>query len=921
MSRIIRILTSIVILSTVISILGNPSNAFAKPNINTNFPDEVIQEDECVPLDIVFIIDQSQPMGEADPTGLRLQPVRWFIGLLGYEHLYTCSGNVVNRVGVVSIGGREENRVMVSGSMQEVEIDYPLSTIEPPIQGGFESWKAQLEETIWPNITDENTPKIQRDPQETYLRNIEAGISKAVMMFNNASNIPGPQRKKIIILISANNAVPCTNDMPSCFPSSSVAELENLLQKLPKSVLGFDESVGPFLYVMAFDDSLNQSSVKFDKAIGIWENFYEKNIKVGRYYQINRDIFNDTPKEMAKNLISIYKQYNRGSRLVENCPIFQMESFLDKAHFYILEMGNKIPITFSNDLDPAQVPEQEQYFSELAGGYYVFDQPKPGKWTVDANCVDSVVLWDSLIANQVEANVIDKNHEAYQKQLLQYYEVNAPTQPASDPNNPYHIQVTVKDSEGDLLSEYSGYEAELKGKVEFPGGYSQDLVFSFDNSTSSYISNPLDVHLVGDYKWSVDIFAPRSDSDKILLGHVEGTYNVKQITPISLVIQEPQQNSTYYLHNTIFNGGFNFFGQGLTLSPVPVKVKFEDYYSKENIDVNDVLLPSSSNSIEVTMKPATNNKDTETIQLSPTEDQLLTGSIGNKLSESGEQQLEVNVNSEAININKYRLINPDIQPVKISRTDDFFTNNDVCRIIIVSLFIAALCFVVWKIWQHTNPVQGTLLFFRPESDQPLYELKLGHWRRRETQFYLGYNEKEKVPTFLWDIESIKTRRADEDESLPERLAINISYIQGETKDYEIPFYDNDPLCLAKYYLESRRLEQAAEVLGAFFQSPSYKDSKEQEEGQENDQRADEVRNSTHQEVDRMLKEVEEALKEKPEAFQAALDRGNKCGLGQMLARHKIEGSRYIVAVRNLDKSSSARATGSIGRAVTEQGSN
>jgi len=135
----------------------------------------------CFPLDIVFLIDQSESMSRShggglpnDPYYLRKYAVDWVITWLG-DNVLTYCPEVVHRIAVISWGS-------------EARIDMSLTLIAPKNEDVWETRRAELKENIVLDSIGETNPLLAFEAART--------------VFNNASRLDNNRRKQVIVFVT-----------------------------------------------------------------------------------------------------------------------------------------------------------------------------------------------------------------------------------------------------------------------------------------------------------------------------------------------------------------------------------------------------------------------------------------------------------------------------------------------------------------------------------------------------------------------------------------------------------------------------------------------------------------------------------------------------------------------------------------------
>jgi len=713
------------------------------------------QDVQCVPLDLVVLVDQTIP------TDIETETVKWLVGLMGYDVLFSCP-DIQHRISVISLNAIEPQ-------------NHPLETISPQRGAGLDAWSTRRTE-----ILSALMPAI-RQPAHPSGEAYVTGIKKAFDLLSEAETIPGPERKQAVILIVSKNGSPYST--PKTY--DPVAKLNNdvIPSLLRYKRTKFSDRPAPSAWLIAqTDTTFSELAVEISKA---WGRFLDTDDEdeAGSYVTINSTF----DASLAKKLGQIYLELNPGANLREACGSYTLPPFLESAQYYILKSNadTKVNFTYSLEKDGElqkiiasrdtatqnrlSIDAKDQPgFAE----YYIFDRPVPGEWRFAMNCNQNYMLVHYNYAINLHAEALSKKNE-----LPQYYE---PGQ-VFDPQRPFYLKLNLQNFSGEVIAEPIGdnvtYQGSVKGSLTLPDASEQPLGFAYDSSMKSYVSSPpLPVHLVGIYKWNATFEATQDDGTPLKLASTKGQYEVVRVTPMSIKIEIAE--SQFSLHKNLFLNWFNLF-----VNPLQVGARLKQSDTDASLPANQISQSERTSMVEaVLIHIKTGEERRVWLKPSLTDLSLFEGEIGGDLDKPGDYLLTVSFDSAFDDIHYRFSKNKD--EITISRTDSLVSSPLSFWGFWGAVLIGCVALFGYSIYNLTAPVHsGTLAFYRigqlhpissvsmvessenaviQQHSEPFTEVSLNNLRKRVRQAKYSSVELSKISPLLFHIKTMSIKKGPRD---------------------------------------------------------------------------------------------------------------------------------------------------------------
>lgn len=709
-----NIINSFVCLTLIFFLFFNgvKNVAYAKELIA---PILIDQSDTCIPVDLVFVIDQSKDMLKDDPHGMRVETIKWLFNFLGFDRLLACPDSI-HRVALISFNNQSS-----------VQLELTSIKPEPTSVASWTDWESQYSQLIAP-VQEINT-------QVRNSESLQGALKLAANMLSDAPDIGIGQRKKAIILIIGGDGAPCSEGENCAYYLMDQAQKD--IKKQLDDSLDSDSSLWVLTYRSNNNNEDEDDGNLYNKYS--FDEFWEDKTKQyqGKFYP---NLNSKGEIAIGRAMMDIFLSLSPRSDVEDVCGTLYIDPFLDKVGFNLLlekpekdvrfqsEIGNSSEQVTGGALASSGQGAKLLYTtstgSPLKTLYYLYGYPVPGRWEVSADCNNNKALVFAQFARSKRISIVEPLEP-----LPQYEEDSR----LFDPEFPYYLKVQVEDIQGVAIREYQPYQADTVGKLIAPDGKEYELIFHYEDGL--YISNePLSVNKIGDYIVRIDLRAPFADPN--LQGqyiqnlHFEGKYTVAPITPFALQLETPTSSSHVSVHG-------NLFDHWLKPRPIDVKVRLQLRSSNDNLDSLDQILRSDpSKTIKIILYyPASQSTEEAWLEPSATDPLLFVGKVGGDVVSPGSYSLKTSFEGK-YDSEKYRLaLNPAGERVEFKRGDGLFEAPLFYYFLLFFLAIIGLWFAWQEIWKRTNIAKGYLLFIPPGQDmKPFVVLELTEQNRRRVVY-------------------------------------------------------------------------------------------------------------------------------------------------------------------------------------------
>lgn len=688
---------------------------------------------KCNPVDLVFVVDQSEEMSSLDPNNMRFDSIKWLFNFLGFDSLLNCP-SITHRVALISFS-------------DAFSVDIGLTSINPDLNSfdPWSDWAIKYDELIAPihidNANNRNSYSLQN------------ALEKATKLLIEAPTIGTDERNKAIVLIMGGGGSICADT--SCNIYDVKQEQRDLSQTLNNNMdLG-----------ISFWGVIYGTDYKYES-----QNFWENAVADKSHIFIEKG-----GVTVGRELKNIFLSLSPRSDVREVCGSLYMEPFLDKAVFNVLLDSREKDIKIQSDLGGSKTLTSSKNTngamnSSVKTLYYPYDHPEPGRWEVTADCNNNKALVVIQIAYSEKISIIEPSET-----LPQYKEEDL----YFDPENEQHLKIQVLDARGIAIKGYASYQATITGEVKTPDEEEYGLTFKYDDLKDIYISEEaLPVNENGDYEVSIDWQIPSADpslsGQYVSTIHLEDKYTVEPVTPFVLQIESPTFSSHVPVHGNLFNNL-------LEVRPIDIKVRLKLRGSDDHDD--QVLLGDPKQTIKAVLY-FPSSQSTEVIWLEPSStDPLIFVGKNKNIVSSGDYSMKVSFEGQ-YDAKKFRLAqNPAGDRTEFHRADGLLETPQFYYLLAFILAIIAIWFAWQEVWKRTNLAKGYLLFIPPGLEmKPFAVLELGEQKRRKVIY-----DKEALIAKSWLLSNLKFITVDNPNLFGGAQKINISEeVAGTEIPVEIP---------------------------------------------------------------------------------------------------------------------------------------
>ena len=606
----------------------------------------------CQPLDIIFLIDQSDSMETTDPQHRRINAVNNIIRLLLEHAALRCVG-VQHRIGVINFGS----------SIDPVEFDgQPLQAIQ--FTGDTVGLKERID-SAFINITRNISASEPLGQTRPWLA-IEAGVQ----ILNDAPAVNDDgynQRRKVLMMLSDGD--PCnptgsTTESGGCgdptwinhyFAPSAITR--SYFPGNP-SVHGFDTELGlnqamqetmPFnvrFDVLLFNsgsvrpqtiDGWQQLTTQYGGTLVKPDDIANTSLITARLSGLVNDLLFIEAQEVVCNSSFIVQPYTSSTLILSNVGENRGQIIIYDANDVLVQRIDGI--TFSQSrLNYVDLGSVERF---------LIINPAPGAWRIEGSesaCANTELTFETI-------------------QPIAQWETT-PSEVEIERSDPYFVESPDHYLEFKLLDSFSqpfqsivGYPLSVSVGISGPQGTEgilNGLKLTFEEQSINNrpgiwrSTTPLPAPMKGTYTLSIVGTAPQIDAPNVELFRLNTSYATKPPITVTMDVVAPQEGATLPLNELIS-------GQAVNL-PFTISARF--------IDANGVPVSASrlfdrvENPLVATLTFPSPSTPSEDIYLLPseTDNTLLVGSFRQNATDAttpvddeGEYQVKVSLNPDVLN--------------------------------------------------------------------------------------------------------------------------------------------------------------------------------------------------------------------------------------------------------------------------------
>lgn len=677
-------------------LIGDNGTVVQAKSLLTSSPFEQI--DSCAPVDLVFVVDQSEEMNKLDPNGMRIDAIKWMINFMGYDQILHCP-NITHRVKVIGFNNEQSE-------------DMPLESISPAMSSSepWRDWEDKYQELTSSLLTHNSGA---RD---------FSSLKKALE--NATENLPAigtGERKKVIVLIIGGGGSWCPDQYCDEYrvngPNGQERELSEMLRDADMDEFSF--------WAIVYGRDVRYSLTQF------WEETAKEH--GGILY--NRGTGNiETGKTLKEIFLNVSPRLD--SDIKEICGPFYIDPLLEKAGFNILleNAEKKVKIRTANEQLPDDILASStqgttllyktNLGSPLKELYYLYGHPEPGLWEVEVDCNNKKALVVAQFARATRISIVEPHSS-----LPQFKEDGR----WHNPDDPHYLKFQIMDAQGSAVREYQPYAAFVTGMVRMPDG-SEPYQLTFRYEDNLYISNePLPVIEEGDYKVDIHMQIPSANpdlSDQYTNIISEGIYSVAPLTPFVIQIESPTPSDHVSVHG-------NLFDHWLNVKPIEVRVRLQLKDTDDPVTSSSQMLKGDpKKAVEVILyHPSSGGEEKVWLEPSSTDPLLFVGNVGNKLISTGEYSIKASFVGQYDAEKYYPLQNPTGERLEFRRIDGPFESPFVYYLLMSILAFVVAFLAGLEVYKRTNTATGYLLFVPPGKDmKPFTVLDLSEQKKRKV-FY------------------------------------------------------------------------------------------------------------------------------------------------------------------------------------------
>lgn len=704
---------------------------------------------DCVNLDMIFIVDQSSSMSSqtqeaSDPFGNREYAVESMIDLM--------VGLAMDRLALEQCGGATFRIGVISfGSSARVDLDLNSTIIAPRNQ-------VQASE-----LRSENGIKRYVVADDLDQTNPIAALDLAYRMFRGTEEIDEGIRKKVIIFLT--DGIPVCDDCPKD-PYEGATQISNRFNKLfffdptlqsqeaclqdLREEYGDDivppEESNRCLDEYRVDEDVYEDSVYFwtvfmqPPGYSGYEGAYSRVINV--YDEMSRqhggiaiELQANSPKDVPSTLRKILSSLVGVSPTVLQCGNFAVNPYLKEMRLTVYKIDPDIRVTLSyydidgnrQELSDGQASSSnafniQDYYSFGPNEEYILQDPTPGIWQLTAdNCNGLDMYYESITVDTSGYQIVVPGI------VPQYGE-----EPFYDTRAPFYIKYEIRDNEsGSVLSppDHPRFAGEVLAVVTQPDGKQVSYSMSWDSDEQKFISDaPLQVPVVGSYALNIvgstyyhlgkpapveskyeDVFT----ESEVFFEQKDIKFEVSEVVPYGIKLISPQDKDNLgSVHGTLLQDGWNW---PLKINPIPVQAMLVDFMGGQlRVLAEDVLVDAETPLYaEIEDHPSTKvalvfNPETGTYD-------------GQILGFSGEGTYNLILTLQSDSKDGFRAVST-FTSSEFTRVDAFINRERFYQTLLGLLIALIVLRILICLISNINPVQGWLVIMDGSSELVRYSL-------------------------------------------------------------------------------------------------------------------------------------------------------------------------------------------------------
>lgn len=469
--------------------------------INNIHENALANETNCIPLDLVFVIDQSD---NTLITAEHLLDIKATLADLTNIILNYCK-NVTHRVAIVSYGTL-------------AEVNVPLSLINP-----MDDIQAQ----IIPQTLAFHLKKTKMGDANPLV-----GLRVASEILDNAPPYDSDKRKRVIIFVTG--SVPCVN----CSGASNMADYLRQFKLEISQMLPFGASLLARENCIISQGKVGEiQTVKDDLITQCYNNFQVGSLEYQTSTYIDsisfiqgqtdsvvlNDVFSEisiahagrfidlnlSKENLSKTLRNIIEQLSGVTIPPLGCNNFIVNPYLQRIHFtfYKISPETRVSLSFTDENGNRHTlmnglstnsdgfgSNVADYYSLGANESYTIDNPVPGIWQVSSDtCTGFEVFMEppqQLELSKLSLSQANKTFQYNSNDLEPYF----------DKNSPIYIHFQLIISTYEYLKINPSFPIEVQAIVTNPNGQVVTHRMLWDGSSKSFVSDkPLETPIVGTY--------------------------------------------------------------------------------------------------------------------------------------------------------------------------------------------------------------------------------------------------------------------------------------------------------------------------------------------------------------------------------------------------------------------------------------
>ena len=699
-------------------------------NYNT---ENVIQIDDCVSLDLIFLIDQSGSMSgddgnPNDPIGNRFEAPRYAMDWLANNRLGKCT-SAIHRIGVISFGGSVVT-----------DLHLNMTVINPATQADWDQQKTDLLARIQPHNLGTTDPFL--------------AIKEAKKMLKDTPQEGSILRKTVIILLT--DGQPCVESL-GCTYGNDRMDHDAYMREMV-SYVNENLAFSPALFkredairkAIADYESINNipddvrndllvdnpvtdedyaSSVYFWVAAMNSNSQYLKND--GEYWKQITNSHGGELIDLPNNTVAVPDQFNAILSYLEGftpislgCGSLAIDPYLSGAVLDVYKPSNADEFLVEIKFDGKMIKKGlgdveffglEQYSQFGAIEHYRFINPPSGLWEITALQCDGIegayTPFDPVVSYLSPNGSLPQ----YNQGGLNY-----------DPNNPYQIEVQITDtSEQITLSPDPNAPLDLKALITGDDGSIVERSFAFVSDGVWATTEPLPVDKVGNFTVHLIGKAPctfnENDPDRCPNGEIllvdddQGAYSVVETMPAKIAILNPTDGAELPLHGPLLP-------DKLAELPFEIEIQLQDT-AGQPLDWRAVLNSDPETAFTAVLS-ANGEDETITLSSNPQDPSKFSGTFSD-LAVAGPQLITVNFDGE-IQTDKYQLVEDSV-PVNITRKDSIFRDIRFYNGLAALFGLLLVALIIKLIYDRTNVVLGKLEFVNESGTR---EFSINRHRRK-----------------------------------------------------------------------------------------------------------------------------------------------------------------------------------------------